>query len=139
MRYFFYGTLMDADVLSAVTGRRFRRHHLVPAWLHDWRCVAVPKAPYPAVVPVRGRTCDGVVIDGVDRRMARRLATYEGPLYREGEVEIETVRGERLAAAVFLPRPSLAVAPLDWSFDAWRKRHKRRYMRRLNAPGWQAG
>lgn len=137
MRFFFYGTLMDVDVLSAVTGRRFRPEELVPAALAGWRCAAVPGARYPALVAAEGRLCEGVVVEGVDRRMANRLAIYEGPQYRQVSIEVETDDG-RLAAAVFVPTPAMRVAKADWSFDGWRRRHKPDYLRRLASSAWQA-
>lgn len=137
MRYFFYGTLMDPEILSLVTGRRFRGHDLVPARLADWRRAAVRGAPYPAIVPAAGRVIDGVVIDGVDHRMARRLTTYEGPGYRERVLEVDA-GSDAVASRVFVPTQSMPVSRWDWSFDEWRKRHKRYYVRRLNRPGWQA-
>lgn len=137
MRYFFYGTLMDVHVLSVVTGRRYRPSELAPARLVDWRCAAVLRARYPALVPAPGRICDGVVVDGIGRRMADRLGIYEGPEYRLEVLEVEAGDGP-LAANVFLPRRSMPVDARDWSFETWRKRHKPGYMRRLTAPGWQA-
>ena len=137
MRFFFYGTLMDLDVLNAVTVHRFGPDALQPARLDGWRRVAVRDARYPALVPAEGSTCEGVVVDGIDGRMERRLVHYEGPQYRQAAVEV-AVQADARPARVFVPKVGMPVDSVEWSFEAWQAEHKPDYLRRLAAPDWRA-
>lgn len=137
IRFFFYGTLMDVDVLNAVADNPFGPEDLLPARLDGWRRVAVREARYPALVPAEGRSCDGVVVENIDGRMERRLVHYEGPQYRQAAIEV-TVHGKIKPARVFVPKAGMAFDTREWSFEAWQAEHKPDYLRRLAGPGWQA-
>src|SRR5690606_34715685 len=75
MRYFFYGSLADPDVLAAVLGRA--RVRAVPATLDGWRRWRVAGETYPLIAPAPGERVDGVAVE-VTHAEARRLAWYEG-------------------------------------------------------------
>ena len=51
MALFFYGTLMDVDVVAKVLARPFAERELVPAFLRGWRRLAVRNASYPVILP----------------------------------------------------------------------------------------
>ena len=55
MRFFFYGTLMDRDVLACVLARPVIAAALKPATLRGWRRCSVRGASYPVVVRDRGQ------------------------------------------------------------------------------------
>ena len=132
MRYFFYGTLMDADVLRAVTDTEAT---MEPAVLRGWRRVGVRGEDYPIIVRDMSSRVDGVVVRGLDTRAAARLASYEGAEYTLIKTTV-LCRGRRIATNVFAPRPGrLLKTENAWNFEAWRKRHKRRWITALER--WQ--
>lgn len=132
MRYFFYGTLMDIDVLRAVIGTDVA---MEPAVLRGWRRVGVRGEDYPIIIRDMSSRVDGVLVRGLDERAAARLASYEGAEY----VLIKSAvfcRGRTIAVNVFAPRPGrLLKTENGWNFEAWRRRHKRRWIVALER--WQ--
>jgi hypothetical protein len=89
MEYFFYGTLMDDDVLGAVIGRRPLPACRATARLRGYRRVFKRWATYPVLIEEPGASVDGVLVHGISRREAVRLDRFEGALYREAEVCVE--------------------------------------------------
>src|SRR5215472_14361093 len=63
--FFFYGTLLDLDMLSTVLEQRVWPHSLVPAVLRGHRRKGVRGANYPVVMRQRRASVDGVILDGV--------------------------------------------------------------------------
>lgn len=130
MRFFFYGTLRDRDLLSLVLGRPLARDALKPALLRDWRRCPARGKTYPILVRERGAVTDGDVLDGVTATEQRRLAIYEGAGYDLTRV-FATIGGGDTPLGVMMFAPSgKAPAALDgdWSLDDWRAQHKARAM-----------
>lgn len=127
MRFFFYGTLRDRDLLSLVLGRPVAREALRPAVLLDWRRRAARGVTYPILIRARGATTDGDVLDGVTPPERRRLSIYEGAGYRLTRVFARIDGSTPRGVSLFAPSPE-APPPLDrdWSLDDWRARHKAR-------------
>lgn len=121
MRYFFYGSLTDPDVLAVVLGRP--RARAVPARLAGWRRWRVAGECYPLIAPAPGEQVEGVLVE-VGAAAARRLAWYEGDDYEPRALEVELADGARVSAQVFLPRPNLAHAGQPWEPAAWAREHK---------------
>lgn len=137
MRFFFYGTLLDAAVRRAVLGRTVRVG-LRPAVLRGWRSMATGGGAYPILLPAPGRSVRGAVASGLGRADALRLDAYEGAGYRRVRLPL------RLGAALIGVEVYLPVAghPHDrrpWRLEAWRKRRKPAFLAALRAaPGTAA-
>lgn len=127
MRFFFYGTLRDRDLLSLVLGHPVGRDALRPAVLLDWRRCAARGVTYPILVRERGATTEGDVLDGVSVPERRRLSIYEGEGYRLARV-FATIDGSTPRGTLLFVPSGDAPPPLDqdWSLDEWRARHKAR-------------
>lgn len=91
MRVFLYGTLLDPEVLARMSGRRDLAHRALPARLRGFRRVALRGTPYPTLIPGEGEV-DGLLLS-IPGQALRRLAAYEGPLYRLMPVRVRTARG----------------------------------------------
>jgi gamma-glutamylcyclotransferase (GGCT)/AIG2-like uncharacterized protein YtfP len=106
---FVYGTLLEAERLAAVTGRRFRS---VPAVLEGYTRLMSP-AGYPYAIPQVGSRIEGMLLFDIDTRTLRKIDTYEseGVLYFRRPVEARC--GEnRLPCQVYLGNPTaLAAGP----------------------------
>jgi hypothetical protein len=134
MRFFFYGTLRDRDLLSLVLGRPVARDALKPAMLRDWRCRPARGKTYPIVVRERGAVTEGDVIDGVSANERRRLAIHEGEGF--DPIRAFATIGGGTPLGVMLFAPSSKAPPAldgDWSLDEWRLRHKARAMETVRA------
>lgn len=133
MRYFFYGTLMDREVLAAVLGRvppRLAR----PATLAGYRRVFRAGASYPVLVPAAGEAVAGVVVEGLGEGDARRLEAFEGSDYTPREVTVR-LGGRPVPAWVFIPTPGVPVTSRRWAPSDWRRRYRRQYLRRIGRTG----
>lgn len=136
MRFFFYGTLIDADVRRAVLGSGAPRQ-VEAALLSGWRRVCVPGRPYPIILADPQASVEGVLARGLTPAARRRLERYEeADLYTVAEVEIvPSGRRRRVKALVFAAKTAAAAQwgrrSADWDLDRWRRRHKRRLLLEL--------
>jgi hypothetical protein len=129
MRFFFYGTLTDPDLLALLLGSV----EVEPAALAGWRRVALPRVPWPGIMPAETDRVDGLLTGLLGARRQRRLRRYEGVAYRVVTVRVARpgragARGT-VAAALFVPRrlPDSAPDPAsDWNILQWRRRAKPR-------------
>lgn len=86
---FTYGTLRDPRVQRRVIGRVATSH---PATLSGWRRVRVmiERVTYPAIIPSRGSSVRGTVVELTARELAR-FDAYETSRYRR--VRVTTTDG----------------------------------------------
>ena len=137
---FFFGTLMDEDVLRAVLGHPLTALGLQPARLAGWRRVGIAGRSYPMLIPHATGWVDGVLVYGLDERDRRRLDFYEGPEYRMGIVTVRAAEYGDLPAGTYLCRPEVVAAGREeWRLETWRLRHKRTALARIRAlmAGWR--
>lgn len=136
--FFFYGTLMDHDVLSLVLGRRVEPAELLPAMLPDVARVACRDATYPRLVSRRGGAVDGRVMRRPSRRDAVRIAWFEHGEYEIVAREARLPDGGRLTVHLFAADDGVLPASHEpWSLDHWRARHKAAYLDQCH--GWMTG
>ena len=120
MRFFFYGTLRDAEVRRAVIGSGVERVSIVPGTLPGWACVFMGGRHYPVLRPNPYAVTEGVLADGVDIAQARRIDRFETGEYRARLASVTAASGKTVEALVyFAARPGLA-----WRFEEWKRRHK---------------
>jgi gamma-glutamylcyclotransferase (GGCT)/AIG2-like uncharacterized protein YtfP len=126
---FFFGTLMDPDVLGLVIGRPVARAALEPARLSGFRRLRVEGASYPMLVADPQGVVEGRLWRGATAADLRRLDAYEGEGYERVPIEVETASGERLRAEVYLARPGrLRPSGEPWDLASWQARFKRHYL-----------
>jgi gamma-glutamylcyclotransferase (GGCT)/AIG2-like uncharacterized protein YtfP len=129
--YFFYGTLLDADVRAAVMGAAAPAE-LAPATLAGWRRLQAPGTIFPMIVEAADDAVAGAIAR-VSPAAAARLAIYEGPEYKTRAVTVTLAAGGAQMAAVFVPVRSFAGAGRGWDLAAWQRRHKRQFLARMRA------
>lgn len=142
MRLFFYGTLLDSDVQSAVLGRTLAQCDLLPAVLRHFRRVYIAGRRYPMVVPRRGGMVEGAVVERLNRDDLARIAIYEGDDYRRerhlvfaSDHEGPTIRLAATPLAVWLyrSRPSARPSIREWRLASWQDSEKASYLREIDA------
>jgi len=134
MRFFFYGTLMDADVLAAVVGRRIESARFQDAILDGFRRVYRRGASYPILLDDPGGQIDGVVSDLTAADTAR-LDAFEGKEYRRAARTV-TLPGEATVdVQVYLTNPGVPASSQPWDFENWQRRHRAAYLRRVRRSG----
>ncbi len=130
MRFFFYGTLIDADVRRAVLGP-YAPRRVEPAVLRGWRRVPVRGRTYPVIVADPAASVDGVLVRGLNTAAKRRLERYEdADLYEMAELDVTpTGRLRAVRALTFVAKaPGLRRGSGTWEIAAWQRRHKRRFL-----------
>jgi hypothetical protein len=131
MRFFFYGTLLDPDVMSLVIGRRLPPSAFMPAILPGHSRRRAKGMTYPVVVRDPADEVRGVVVGGLTPRDVARLAAYEGPGYRIARLRVR-LAGALAMVSVFEPLASrLQPSASPWNYALWKSRHKRSFVGRL--------
>ncbi|QQS12912.1 MAG: gamma-glutamylcyclotransferase [Rhodospirillales bacterium] len=132
MRLFFYGTLMDRDVLSLVLERPVAATPLVPATLRGYRRARASGVSYPIVLRDRAATVDGVVVDRLLDPDVAKLSAYEGAGYRLVRATADVAGAGPRGVQIFVPAPG-AFTPVagEWSLEDWRAKDKDAFLARL--------
>ncbi|WP_395710895.1 gamma-glutamylcyclotransferase family protein [Reyranella sp.] len=131
MRFFFYGTLLDRDVMALVLGRRLPPTAYTPAILLGHARRRAKGASYPTLVRDAAAYVSGAVVGGLSVRDVARLSDYEGPKYRIVPLRVVLPSG-MTTVAVFEPVESrLAPSRHPWSLPLWQRRDKRAFVDRL--------
>lgn len=128
MRYFFFGSLRDPDVLTAVLGRRPLPARIQPAWLRGFRLLHMRGETYPLLAAAPAGVVRGALVHGLTEADAARLAFFEGEEYETTPVMARIGARRRVRALVFQARPELAGGGRPWDFAAWRRAHKRAFL-----------
>lgn len=130
-RFFFYGTLLDADVRTAVAGRAVAA---APATLAGWRVVPVEHGRYPMVTADPARSATGLVTEPLDLAAAARLSFFEEDGYqytcRLADVSAADVATDAavLSAWVYVPLGGMKRGAGVWDIAAWAPRFKRDFL-----------
>ena len=132
MPYFFFGTLLDLELLSLVSGQAIDKRAVRPAALSGYWRTGVIGRSYPILMRRTGGHVDGILVGDLSPGARRRLDIYEGPNYHLTPVIVES-GGRPTAALVYMFAgfgTGLRSDGRAWSLDRWRRRWKRRARRR---------
>ena len=128
--YFFFGSMMDRDVLDLVVGRTVPDADVEPATLAGTRLVRVADESYPAIVPHAGGQVEGMRVRRLTSAESERIAWFEGKEYASRMVEVTLRSGTPARASVHLPTEALETAGGEgWDFARWRHNEKDGLMR----------
>jgi hypothetical protein len=134
--FFFFGTLMDIDVLSRVVARPVADAELDEALLWGYRRHAARNAPYPVLRPHRVCHVKGWLFQprSVDERA--RVDHFEADEYAPAVLRVQ--HGTRMVAAnCYLDLDDVFdVVDEDWSLHWFQTREKPGYLRACD--GWMA-
>ena len=109
--FFFYGILLDHDVMALVIGRRLPPSAFVPARLKGHVRRRAKGVSYPISIRDPGGEVEGVVAGGLTKRDVERLSAFEGPRYRIAPLKV-TVDGA-------------------WDLALWQGHYKRHFIARI--------
>ena len=128
MAYFFFGTLVDRDVLAAVLDRPVGDDELSRAWLHGYRRVRAAGASYPILVPAPGVVVGGVVFQPRHARDDVRIRHFEDGEYAERWLLVRLTGGRQLVTRVFFALEGLQPTDESWDVEAWARTHKEAFL-----------
>lgn len=124
--YFFFGTLMDPDVLELVLGRAPGALS-ASATLHGYARVRVANEPYPALVSAPGAIVDGLLLQDYSDEDDRRIRYFEDFDFAIEQTVVETASGPQDAhfcGAI----SNIAPTDLPWSYEEWVRTEKDRFL-----------
>lgn len=127
-RYFFFGTLMDHDVLSLVLARPVAPAALTPARLPGYRRVRVLRDSFPILVADPAATVAGAVFASASAEEDARIRFFEDFDY--GLMPCRPVLGDGdTVTAVFCGAlPGVLGSDEPWELERWTRRHKRGFL-----------
>jgi hypothetical protein len=131
LRFFFYGTLIDTEILAAVLRRQVDPTKRRKAVLRGYSRVYRKGTVYPVLVADATCEVEGMVVSGLTTRDVCLLTAYEGPDYEIGELPVRLWGNGLILARVFLPRAACEAARAPWTLGKWQSRHKWAFVRRL--------
>ncbi|MEQ9811602.1 MAG: gamma-glutamylcyclotransferase family protein [Azospirillaceae bacterium] len=123
MRLFFFGSLVDRDLLRLVLARDLATLTVRPASLPGWRRVRVLGESYPVIVPSADHVVDGITVESLRPDDLDRLLFFEGDEYALRPVDI-VHDGAPARAHVFASTEILQATDRDWHLDDWRRAQK---------------
>ena len=126
--YFFYGTLMDAAILSRVSGTAVTAARLRPAVLDGYRRVRVAGENYPALAASPGGRVEGCLFRNAVPEVQRRIAVYEEDTYEPRWEWVKGIGGIKTHALVFTAGPKMRLTDEERSFADWCRTHRRPFL-----------
>lgn len=115
---FTYGSLMCADIMTAVSGVSCRS---APARLSGYRRSPVTGQCYPGMRPAAGQAVSGVLYFDVPSAAWLRLDRFEGTQYERCRVEVLLRDGSRASAWAYVFRREYAsrLGRGEWDFETF--------------------
>jgi gamma-glutamylcyclotransferase (GGCT)/AIG2-like uncharacterized protein YtfP len=134
--FFFFGTLMDADVLARVTARPVVPAEMREAWLWGYRRHAARNAPYPVLRPHAACHVKGWVFHPRSADERARIDHFESEEYAPEVLRVQ--EGTRMVAALcYLDLDDVFdVLEEDWSLHHFQTVEKPHYLEACD--GWMA-
>jgi gamma-glutamylcyclotransferase (GGCT)/AIG2-like uncharacterized protein YtfP len=120
---FVYGTLQDADILSAVLGRPTDMTSLRPATAPGYRAVAYPGRVYPALVAAAADNAPGLLLEDLSEADIALLDAFEGEEYGRQTIAVNA-GGALHKADAYLPVAVISPTTPAWSLPDWTAMHK---------------
>ncbi len=128
MNWFFFGSLMDQEVLEIVAGRTVLKEEMIIADLPGYRRVSVANETYPALQHTPESTVEGLLVESLDATESLRVIYFEGEEYKPEEVQLKLKNQKPVSAFCFLPSPDLPTIDLEWNFKEWQKQHLEEFL-----------
>lgn len=129
MRFFFFGTLRDREILEAVIGRPFPGPPFPPARLPGHRLERMARETFPLLIAAQGATAPGVVVEGLVAPDVERIRFFESVEYEPQAHAVEPEAGGRLDCLVFAATAAAGLTGEAWSYEEWLPLHKAKELR----------
>ena len=121
---FSFGTLMDADLLSAVCGNDASAILKEPAVISDHVALWVQNDHYPVLVPRRGVNTDGLILRNLSSEAFSRIVFFEGGEFTVQHVEVINASGVTERLPFFADNEHAEISDVVWRLEQWQKSTK---------------
>lgn len=119
MRYFFFGTLRDLDVLKIVLDRTVGDLVIRPAHLNGYRTRLAIAEPYPVLESSPDHSVEGVTVEGITSADVERILFFEESEYGNESVDVEMDDGRSVSALVHTSSHFEYYRDIDWDYATW--------------------
>lgn len=123
-RYFFFGTLMDRDVLQLVLEREVPSGALAPARLDGYRRVRILRDSFPILVEHPGASVDGLVFTSAGPEDDARILFFEDYDYDLAPCLAVLRTGQTVEAMFCGAEDGVLASDEPWDLPRWAIRHK---------------
>jgi len=123
-RYFFFGTLMDQDVLELVLGRAVAPGALAPARLDGYRRMRIQHDSFPILVADPAAAVDGTIFTSAGRDEDDRIQFFEDYDYDLAPCRPILHDGRVLEANFCGAMDGVRASDEAWELPRWAARHK---------------
>ena len=126
---------MCEDIMYEVTGHQLSNE---PATLRGYSRRSVIGENYPAIIPDREATVDGLIYRNLPSSVWDRLDRFEGEMYERHHVAVELNNRTTLSAETYVIHPDYLnrLDQSDWDFDDFMRNGKASFQRRYK--GYQS-
>lgn len=121
------------EVLAIVSGLSLAPMRLRSAVLQGYRRVRVRDVQYPAVFVSDGYSVAGCAVHGITEPAAARLRLFENDGYDLAVEPVLIGANINRNAALFAATARMNLTDEEWSFEDWRRHHRRQFMSRVKA------
>ena len=132
MDLFSFGTLMDTELLSAVTGISACDIVSEEATVHNRVALWVKDDHYPVLLPREGSITHGLIIRNLTADAFDRIVFFEGGEFRLEELEVVTANGKREHVQYFADNEIKPVSDYQWCLKDWQQSTKMDTMPRVS-------
>ena len=128
MRWFFFGSLLDRDVMQIVLDRPMHDMAIQPAVLHGFARYRVEQETFPALSPCADGVVEGILVDGLNDEDARRICFFEGDEFALQTLTVRCTEGREHPALVFTATNLIELSAELWELEQWQRHHKSLYL-----------
>ena len=124
--FFFFGSLMDRDVLSIVLGRSVAHEEYVAATLPGYRRICVDGESYPALVESAEPTdcVTGYAMALRNEDEVSRVIFFESEEYAPQETLVLLEDGSSIRSFLCIAKPHCPLRDAPWDFSRWQRETK---------------
>lgn len=129
--FFFFGTLMDPEVLRLVVGRTIPKRNIKGAEIDDYRRVFVQGRDFPILTPSLKSSVAGILVENLEQRDIARIDEFEDNGYCRTRCDIKMGDGTARNAWVYLATQSLIASEQEWIFEDWLRDYRSSFLARV--------
>lgn len=121
---FSFGTLMDAELLVAVTGNTNDGVRREPAVVDDYVALWVVNDDYPVLVPRSGACTQGMIIRGLTTEALDRIVFFEGGEFNVEQLQVINSNGSPECVSYFADTNIKQASERIWTLEQWQQATK---------------
>lgn len=128
MHWFFFGSLLDTDVLRIVLDSPLQTLHRQTALLPGFARYRVEQETFPALAAHDESCVEGLLVGGLSEEDGRRICFFEGDEFVLQQHYVQTQDGATHQALVFRATELITLSSEPWHLNHWQQQHKPLYL-----------